>query len=64
MSRPGMEGACDQHLTSLLSVLGFRDPEEKCIYSWVSMARVRILDTLGTERARLYLESQKGRLLW
>lgn len=46
-----MEGACNQHLIPLLSALGFRDPEEKCIYGWVSMARVSILDSLDTERA-------------
>jgi hypothetical protein len=38
--------------------LGLKDPEEKCIYNWVSMARFSLLDALGMERT-LCLESQK-----
>lgn len=58
-----MEGACDEHPVTLLPALDFRDPEEKCIYNWVSMARVSLLDALNMERT-LCLESQRGRWLW
>lgn len=39
-------GVCDQHPEPLLTASDIRDPQEKRIYNWVSMARVSLLDTL------------------